>query len=132
MREADEDAIDELLEEEFAAANAGDVERLLSLRTAEAMEILPGALPLVGRDAIRIAWSLDTDVVERITNRSIEDITIAGDWAFARFSFTQTSTPVAGGEPTVYSCQAMLIVRRQTDRSWKIHWEMANVSDTQE
>ncbi len=121
-----------LLEEEFAAANAGDVEALLGLRTAEVVEILPGEPPLVGKDAIRAAWSQEADASEQFTNRSIRDTRLAGDWAFTHFSFTQTSTPVTGGHPVVRNCQGLCILRRQTDGSWKIYWEMASVSDTGE
>lgn len=122
--------IEKLIEEEFAAANAGDVEALLSLRTADAVEMLAGELPLVGQDAVRTAWSQEADFTEQFTDMSAKEIRLAGDWAFMRFSFTHTLTPVTGGDPTVRNGQRLWIIRRQADNSWKIHWEMVNSSET--
>ena len=131
-REANVDAIEKLLEEEFAAANAGDIEALLGLRTEDAVEILPGDQPLIGKDAIRAAWNQEAEFVEQYKNLSIEEIELVGDWAFTRISFTQSSKPVIGGDPIVQNGQGLLIVQRQPDSSWKIHWEMANYSEPPE
>ena len=122
--------IEKLLEEEFAAANAGDTEALLDLRTDEIVEMLPGEPPLIGKDEIRIAWNQETDIIEHFKNPSIEDIEFVGDWAFARFSYTQTLTPVTGGDAIVRKGQGLLILQRQPDSSWKIHWEMVNTRES--
>ena len=124
--EADVDAIVKLLEEEFAAANAGDVEALLDLRTDEAVEMLPGDQPLIGKDAIRKAWNQESEIIEQYKNLSIEEINLVGDWAFTRFSYTHSLTPVSGGDPIIQNGQGLLIAQRQPDSSWKIHWEMVN------
>ncbi len=124
--------IEQMIEDEFVAGNAGDVETLLELRTADAVEIFPGAPPLIGRDAIREAWNQETSVVEQFTDRSIEEINVAGDWAFIRFSFTHTVTSVTGGKPSATNSQGLWVIRRQSDGSWKIHWEMVNSSDTED
>ena len=124
--------IQKLIEDEFAAGNAGDNEALLDLRTDDAVEIFPGVPPLVGKDAIRASWNQVTDVVEQYTDRSVNEINLAGDWAFIRFSFTHTVTSVAGGESEVSACQGLWVIRRQPDGSWKIHWEMVNSSETQD
>jgi uncharacterized protein (TIGR02246 family) len=122
--------IEQLIEDEFAAGNAGDVEALVNLRTADAVEIFPGAPPLVGTDAIRAAWSQDAGIIEQYTDRSIEEINVVGDWAFIRFSFTHVVTPVAAGESSTGDSQGLWVLKQQSDGSWKIHWEMVNSSDT--
>jgi uncharacterized protein (TIGR02246 family) len=129
MSDAIADEIEKLIEEEFMAGNANDVEALLRLRTPDAVELFPGAPPIVGQDAIRAAWKQETDVIEQYTNRSIQEVNLAGDWAFIRFVFTHTITPVAGGDPHISNSQGLWIIRRQLDGSWKIHWEMVNSSD---
>jgi uncharacterized protein (TIGR02246 family) len=126
------DAIEKLIEDEFKAANAGDNEALLNLRTADAVEIFPGSSPLVGKEAIRAAWNQVADISEQFTDRSVEEINLAGDWASIRFSFTHTVTQVVGGESRVSHCQGLWVIRRQSDSSWKIHWEMTNSSDPQD
>ena len=51
----DEDvaAIEKLLRAEIAAANTGDLEALLDLRTSDAVEMLPGESSLIGRARAR-------------------------------------------------------------------------------
>jgi len=124
------DAIQKLIKDDFAAGDAGDIEALLELRTDDAVEIFSGALPLIGKDAIRTEWNQQiTDVTEQFKERTIEEIRLAGDWAFVRYSFIYTVTPWAGGESIDSNCNAVLVIRRQPDDLWKIHWEMVNSSD---
>ena len=122
-------AINKLIEAEFAAGNAGDVEALLSLRTHDAVEIFPGELPLVGIDAIRAAWSQEGDVTEEFLDRSIEGVEMVGEWAFIRFSYRYRVSPKNGGDRNESNNQGLWILRKQADNSWKIHWEMVNTSD---
>lgn len=126
------DAVEKLIEAEFSAANAGDNEALLNLRTDDAVEIFPGSPPLVGKKQIRAEWDQPSDITEQFTDRSIEEINLAGDWGCIRFSFTHTITAVAGGEASISHCQGLWVIQRQPDNSWKIHWEMTNSSDSQQ
>ena len=121
--------IEQLIEDEFAAGNAGDVEAMLGLRTDDAVEIFPGSPPLVGQDAIRAAWNQDEGVLEQFIDRSIDEINVVGDWAFIRFSFTHVVSPESGGDAVATSSQGLWIIRQQSDGSWKIHWEMVNSSE---
>jgi ketosteroid isomerase-like protein len=118
--------IEQMIEDEFAAGNARDIEALLDLRTADAVEMFPGVPPLVGQDAIREAWSQESGITEQFTDRSIDDIKVAGEYAFVRFSFTHTVTPVASGKARAVVCQGMWVLHQQPNSSWKIHWEMVN------
>ena len=120
------DSIQQLIEDEFAAGNAGDTEALLSLRTHGAVEMFPGEPTLVGKDAIRSEWGQGTDVIEQFTDRSVDDIQLVGDWALVRFSFTHTVAPANGGTANASRCRGLWVIRRQPDDSWKIHWEMVN------
>ena len=124
--------IEQLIEDDFVAGNAGDVEALLNLRTDDAVEIFPGMPPLVGQDAIRAAWNQEVGVLEQFVDRSIEDIKVAGEWAFIRFSFTHVITAEEGGAPSTARNQGLWVIRQQPDGSWKIHWEMVNSSDSED
>jgi len=120
------DTIQRLIEDEFAAGNAGDTDALLSLRTDDAVEMFPGEPTLVGKDAIRSAWSQETGLTEEFTDRSVDDIQLAGEYAFVRISFTHTATSINGGDANVSRCKGLWVIRRQPDDSWKIHWEIVN------
>ena len=124
--DADVAALEKLLRAEAAAANTGDLEALLDLRTADAVEMLPGESSLVGKDAIRTAWGEDSPYLPHFTDISIDGVRVNGDWGFMRVSFVQTLTPISGGEPIVFSGRTLLVVQRQPDKSWKIALEMVN------
>ena len=124
--DADVAALEKLVRAETAAANTGDLEALLDLRTADAVEMLPGESSLIGKDAIRAASGEDSAYTEQFTNVSTEEVRVIGDWGFIRISFVQTLTPISGGEPIVFSGRTLLFVQRQPDKSWKIALEMVN------
>ena len=119
-------AIEKLLREEAAAANTGDLEAMLALRTNDAVEMLPGQSSLIGKDAIRTAWGADSPYTPKYTDISTDDLKVMGDWGILRVSFVRTLTPVSGGEPIVSSGRTLIVVQRQPDRSWKISMEMVN------
>ena len=54
------------------------------------------------------------------------EVRVAGDWAFARMTYTETLTPKAGGEPTEDSGRWLVIYERQPDGAWKIYLEIWN------
>ena len=124
------DGIQELLDADFEAGNAQDVEALLNLRTEDAVSIFMGDPELVGKDAIRAAWQVHSEFDASYTDRLVEEIRIAGDWAFVRYTFNYTERPKSGGESLSCKCRVIWVAKQQTDGKWKIHWEMVNASDS--
>ena len=125
-READLAALEKLVEAEAAAGTSGDVEELMNLRTADAIEMLPGEPTLVGKDAIRTAWGEDDPFVSQFSNISIEEVRVFGEWGYMRITYVQTLTPVTGGESIEFNGRTLWLVQRQPDNSWKIALEMIN------
>ena len=119
-------SIRKLFEQEFAAANAGDIDALLNLRTIDATEIMPGELPLIGQAAIRDAWSLQADASERFRLTSIQQIQLGGDLASVFFFFEHSTTPLPGGESIVGDYQVLWLIQREPGQDWKIHLEMVS------
>ncbi|MCH7939879.1 MAG: nuclear transport factor 2 family protein [Candidatus Marinimicrobia bacterium] len=58
-----------------------------------------------------------------ITN---EEVRVAGDWAFARGTYTAILTPKAGGETIDIDGKYLTILERQVDGSWKIFRDCFN------
>lgn len=124
--EADIAAIKNLTENYDAAINSGDLDSWMSLYTDDAVRMQPYMPALSGKDAIR---SLMQSFFEKYTidlKETIEEVIVAGDWAFARGTFKYTLTPKAGGEPIRDSGKWMALHKRQPDGSWKIHRNIYN------
>ena len=124
--EADVEAIDELREQGVAAINGKDVEAYLALVTDDAVLMPPHESPAVGKEAIRSKFQALLDPFTPEVTASSEEVVVAGDWAFERYSFNLKLTPTEAGEPIEDSGQGVQIYRRQADGSWKIAYDIWN------
>ena len=103
-----------------AAANAGDVDRLVSMFTDDAVMMEPETPAATGKEAIRSQLQAFFDEVSIEDDSVAVEVRLAGDWAFARGRFTTIVTPKAGGEPNQIRGTWIDIRERQADGSWKI------------
>jgi len=109
-----------------AAYNASDAAALAELHTEEAIRMPPNEPALVGKEAIQSWYQTRFDQFTPQVTVSHEEVEVAGDWAFARGSYTSTQTPKAGGEPVEDSGKFLTISKRQPDGSWKIYRTIYN------
>lgn len=119
MTEADVEAINDLRAEYFSAANAADVEALLTVWANDGVSMPPNQPAVTGKEAIRSLWQerFDQNTYD-ITFTSDESV-VSGDWAFVRGITTGTLTPKAGGEPNETKVKSIALYQRQVDGSWK-------------
>ena len=125
--EADVQEITALLQEYAAAVFAGDVERLIDLYADDAIDIVPNAPPVIGKDAIRARFQAG---IERATSEGVvsaDEVHVSGNLAFLLATYDETGTPRTGGEPTRRYGKWIIVLQRQTDGSWKWWREMWNV-----
>ena len=90
-------AINDLREHEIAAAKAGDVGTLLSLRVDDFVAMPPDQPAVRGREAVRGFLQGLFDQIDWEGTFTSEDVVVAGDWAYDRGIFTGTATPSGGG-----------------------------------
>ncbi len=125
--EADIEAVKNLTEEYDAAINSGDLDSWVSLYTDDAVRMPPNSPALVGKDAIRSVMQSSFEKYTFDIKETTEEVIVAGDWAFARGTYTYTITPKAGGEPIGDdSGKWMAFNKRQPDGSWKIYRNIFN------
>ena len=114
---ADERAIRELVANWMAATQAGDVDTVLSLMTDDVVFLVPGRAPF-GKAEFAAALGGMADL--RIEGQSdIEEVQVAGDWAFLRNRLAVTATP-AGGVPVRRAGHTLTILRREPDGGWRL------------
>ena len=120
-------AIKQLAEDWRAGWLSGDPETLLALLSDEPVLIMSSEDPIIGKEAIRELYQY---VFENYTFTSDENYTrttdveqmeveVDGDLGYIWSKYTNTETPKAGGETIKDGGQAVSIVRRQHDGSWK-------------
>jgi len=111
----DERAIRNLIETWMTATHAGDYAKVVSLMTDDVVFLVPGQPPF-GKEAF--ATNAQALKGIRIDGKSdIQEIVIAGDWAFSRTHLVVAMTPPTG-EVTRRSGHTLSIFRRQRDGRW--------------
>jgi uncharacterized protein (TIGR02246 family) len=112
----DERAIRELVDTWMVASKAGDVSKVLSLMSDDAIFMVPGQKPF-GKDAFAAVSKPQSNFT--IDGRSdIQEIQVLGDWAYMRNHLTVTMTPRDGGKPIRRSGYTLTILRKQLFGSW--------------
>lgn len=124
--QANRKAIEDLVAREAEAVNSGDVELLTRVFANDAILMPPNSTSISGIPSIR-AWAeeeFDGLTIERYDYRT-EELTVAGSWAFERWTVTMTGE-VGEGPLILERYKGMHIFRRQEDGSWKIHRDIWN------
>jgi uncharacterized protein (TIGR02246 family) len=111
----DERAIRELLARWHEATTAGDTDTVLGLMADDALFLVPGQDPF-GKEAFA-RGSREMSDVKIEGSSDIEELEIAGDWAWMRTRIAVTTTP-PDGAPTHRSGHTLTILRRGTDGRW--------------
>jgi len=116
---ADIEANKNLNDEWDEAYNAGDIDRLLSCYTDDAVRIPPNEPALIGKEAIRGNFQQSFDQFTEESDSVVENVKIGGDLAFVRGTWTDILTPKAGGESLNLNGSFVAINQKQPDGSWK-------------
>lgn len=120
-------AVAQIWEEYASSLMAGDIERWLSLWTEDGVQLPPDELPVVGKERIR---ERNRAVADRFAFANMEirnaEVVSAGDWAYARGTYTAMLTPAGGGDTIHIDGKYMTILRREPDGSWRIHRDIFN------
>jgi uncharacterized protein (TIGR02246 family) len=101
------------------AYNVGDIDRLLSLYTDDAVRIPPNEPALIGKEEIRSNFQQIIDQFTEENDSTVVDVKIGGDLAFVRGNWTDIQTPKAGGEALNLNGNFVVINQKQLDGSWK-------------
>lgn len=119
-RPDEKQAIRALTEKWLAAVHAKDTAQLLTMVTDDAVFIPLGRPPIRGKKEIEAMYQLFfsqfSDVAQTV---DVDEVEIAGDWAFTWGSEKMVLFPKSGGPAMQLEGKGMSILRRQPDGSWK-------------
>ena len=118
--QTDEQQIRDVVATWLAATRAGDVEAVLDLMTEDVVFLVPGAAPMVGKQAF--GASLRAVLAAHVIDSSsrVDEVTVAGDMAYCRTQLTVTVTSRHGNTPMVRSGPTLSIFRRGMDDRWRL------------
>jgi uncharacterized protein (TIGR02246 family) len=97
--EQDKHAIQEVIVTLIRAQADGDIDRILDLMAEDVVLLLPGQPPMRGRDAFAEAFRPTIGKVRIEGKSDIQEIHIAGDYAFCWNQLSVTVRPAADAPP---------------------------------
>jgi uncharacterized protein (TIGR02246 family) len=126
--EADARAVRNVLDQWVQLYNAGRYETLISTLYAEDAVLMAPNVPICkGREAILLGYMKTTEVNdEHVDTTVVEDVRVSGDLAVASGWDAGTTTPRVGGSPEKYSVKWLMVMKRQSDDTWKLIYEVWN------
>lgn len=117
----DRDQIEAIEERIMAGFAAGDADAIAAQYTEDALLLPQDSPPIEGRAAIAENYrSALAEFAMRLRTR-VEEVEVAGDWAWLRGRFEHTSTHKADGTVTEYRGKYLAIARRDPDGVWRFH-----------
>jgi uncharacterized protein (TIGR02246 family) len=111
----DERAIRNLIATWMTATQSGDLEKVLSLMADDVIFMVPGQAPF-GKEAFA-ATSRDMKGVRMEGKSNVEEVVVAGDWAWSRTHLVVTATP-PNGPAMRRSGYTLSILRKKPNGAW--------------
>ena len=132
--ESDIRSIEALNQHDVKATLAMDTDAIISQWTDDFV-VLHAAGPIIrGQSANAAAAKTSMEQMKAFIpieyNLDVQEITVAGDYAFEWGTYRGTARSLTGSENVNYVGKFMRILQRQPDGSWKMHRTMAT-TDTQ-
>ena len=113
----DEQEIRALVATWMSATKSGDVKTILGLIAEDAVFLVPGKPPMGKAEFATAAKAQAAGKAPTFDGRSdIQEVQVAGDWAFMWSKLTVVATPPDGGPSNTRSGHTLTVFRRQDGR----------------
>jgi uncharacterized protein (TIGR02246 family) len=116
--EFDEQAIRSVIDQWVRATAAGDTPELMGMMAEDAVFLTPGQAPMQ-RDDFAAGFSAAMEHVRIDARSEVQEIEVAGDWAWCWNYLDVVVTPRAAGAPTRRVGHTLTIFRRENG-AWVI------------
>lgn len=116
----DEAQIRDLVATWMQASKAGEVDTVLDLVTDDVVFLVPGRAPMRKDEfasALRAQSSQSAPKIDG--NSEIQEIQVAGDWAFMWTRLSVTVTPLDGALPVERAGHALTVLRKENGK-WRL------------
>lgn len=116
--EQEKQKIREVIAAWMRASAEGNVDGVLSLMAEDVVFLLPGHPPIRGRDAFATALRSAAGQVRIKGEPDIQEIHVAGNFAFCWNELSLTVTPLAGGPAKRRAGPVLSVFRKEPDGRW--------------
>lgn len=119
--EADVDAIRAAAHDAYVAAiNTNDPDAVAARMTQDVVFQAPGAPELIGREAVREFVAGYVGAFETRWEKTSIDFTVAGDYAFERYTYSHVDTSRETGEVVTGEGKGVIVFEREDDGVWRV------------
>ncbi len=126
----DQTAIAAIFEGYAKYAAACDVEGFMSIWDVDGIKMAHGKPAVIGKANIYEQTKKNFDGTrgkfDKVMELNLEEIVVAGDYAFARGTYISSLTPKNGGASSITDGKFVTVLRRQADGSWLIYRDIPN------
>jgi ketosteroid isomerase-like protein len=100
--------------------NSNNIDSLASMLTDDVVFLAAGERPVVGKAAVRAWVDGYYKAFHTKWDKPVQEFVVSGDYAFERYSYTSTDTPVGGGKDAVDTGWGFVVYHRDADGTWRV------------
>lgn len=102
------------------AINSNNIDSFASMLTNDVVFLAAGAKPIVGKPAVREWADGYLKAFHTRWDKPVQEFTVTGDYAFERYSYTSTDTPMGGGTDVVDTGWGLVVYHKDSDGTWRV------------
>ncbi len=119
--ENEKQKIRDVIDTWIKASSENDLDRVLPLMAEDVIFLLPGQPPMRGRAAFAAASRANAGKIRFEGRPDIQEIQIAGDFAFCWNLLSVTVTPLSTSVPNHLAGNILSIFRKEPDGRWVLY-----------
>lgn len=100
--------------------NSNNIDSLASMLTDDVIFLAANDKPIVGKAAVRAWVDGYYKAFHTKWEKPVQEFVVSGDYAFERYSYTSTDTPVGGGKAVVDTGWGLVVYHRDADGVWRV------------
>jgi ketosteroid isomerase-like protein len=100
--------------------NSNNIDSLMSMMTDDVVFLAADAKPIVGKAAVRLWADGYYKAFHTKWDKPVREFVVDRDYAFERYDYASTDTPVAGGKPVVDTGWGLVVYHRDPDGVWRV------------
>jgi uncharacterized protein (TIGR02246 family) len=120
MKTKDEQAIRDLYATWRRATMAEDLPTILNLIADDAVFLVPGQPPILGKEQFAELFELVRGKYRIETRSEFDEISVHDGWAHVRCRLAVVLTPKAGGAPEFNAGHVLSILKKRSDGAWVV------------